>query len=68
MVASFHLAWFCLIFEGDWRRLCGGNVSRMTPLELWIPLCCIESRESDWFGHITWRGDEEDQGVYPREV
>jgi len=28
----------------------------------------MKVRESDWLGHITWRGEEEDQGVYPREV
>jgi len=27
----------------------------------------MRDRESDWLGHITWRGEEEDQGVYPRE-
>jgi len=27
----------------------------------------MRGRESDWLGHITWRGEEEDQGVYPRE-
>jgi len=27
----------------------------------------MRSRESDWLGHITWRGEEEDQGVYPGE-
>jgi len=26
----------------------------------------MRGRESDWLGHITWRGEEEDQGVYPR--
>jgi len=25
-------------------------------------------RESDWLGHTTWKGEKEDQGVYPREV
>jgi len=27
----------------------------------------MRGRESDWLDHITWRGKEEDQGVYPRE-
>jgi len=27
----------------------------------------MRGRESDWLGHINWRGEEEDQGVYPRE-
>jgi len=44
------------------------NGSRMAQLELWIPCSCMKSRESDWFDHIPWRGEEEDQGVYPREV
>jgi len=43
-----------LNFEGDWWKLYGGNVSRMAPLELWIPWSCMKSREKDWFGHITW--------------
>jgi len=28
----------------------------------------MRGKESDWLDHITWRGEEEDQGVYPREV
>jgi len=28
----------------------------------------VRGKESDWLGHITWRGEEEGQGVYPREV
>jgi len=25
-------------------------------------------RESDWLGHITCKGEEENQGVYPKKV
>jgi len=28
----------------------------------------MNSRESDWLSYITWKGEEEDQGVYPKEV
>jgi len=27
----------------------------------------MRGRESGWLSHITWRGEEEDQGVYPRD-
>jgi len=27
----------------------------------------MKSRQSDWLGHITWKGEKEDQGVYPKE-
>jgi len=27
----------------------------------------MRGRENDWLGHITWRGEEEDQSVYPRQ-
>ena len=36
-------------------------------MELWYPGRCMRGRVSDWLGHNTWRGEEEDQCVYPRE-
>jgi len=27
----------------------------------------MRGMESDWGGHITWSGEKEDQGVYPRK-
>jgi len=46
-----------LKFEGSWLKLNGRRVSRMAPLELWIPWSYMKSRESDVFGDITWRGE-----------
>jgi len=39
----------------------GRNGTRMTPMEIWIPSRCMKSRKSDLLGHVTWRGEEEDQ-------
>jgi len=40
--------------------------TRMTLMELWFPWS-MKGRNSNWSSHITWRDEEEDQGVYPRE-
>jgi len=28
----------------------------------------MRAKDSDWLDHITWRGEEEEQGVYPKEI
>jgi len=38
-----------------------------TSFVIFVAIWVVSGRESDWLGHITWKGEEEDQDVYPRE-
>ena len=61
MIGAF---WPIASFLEFWRNLAeanGGNGSRRAPMKLRFPCRCMKSKESDWFGHIIWRGEEEDQ-------